>query len=231
MTILYHFPLDPHSRFIRLAMAELRIEPQLEEENVYARRNDFLALNPAGTVPVLVEQDGQVVSGADVIAEYLSETYELSPRSHSFSLLPQTLPGRVEVRRLVSWFNSKFYTEVSEPLLYEKVFKRILVGKGEHFPEPRSLRAACNNLRYHLEYLKYLLYRYNWLAGDQISYADLAAAAQLSAIDYLGDVDWNHDELTRNWYARIKSRPGFRSLLADRIRGVNPAPHYTDLDF
>lgn len=229
MALLYHFPLDPHSRFIRLVMAELQMEARFEEENVYARRHDFLALNPAGTIPVLVEHDGQVVPGAQVIAEYLDETRGLVLGDRR--LLPEDPAGRVEVRRLMAWFNAKFYAEVGEPLLYEKIYKRVLVEGNGGAPDPGILRAARGNLRYHLKYLGHLLHRQNWLAGDRLSYADLAAAAHLSAIDYLGDIDWNEDEAARHWYARIKSRPAFRTLLADRIRGVVSAAHYTDLDF
>lgn len=229
MAVLFHHPLDPHSRFIRLVMAELQMDAELKEENVFARRSDFLALNPAGVIPVLVEHDGQVVPGANVIAEYLDETRGLVLAERR--LLPEDPAGRVEVRRLLNWFNVKFYVEVGEPLLYEKVYKRNIADGSAGAPDPGALRAARNNIRYHLKYLGHLLHRHNWLAGERLSYADLAAAAQLSAVDYLGDVPWAEDEAARNWYARLKSRPGFRTLLQDRIRGLVPATHYTDLDF
>ena len=70
-----------------------------------------------------------------------------------------------------------------------------------------------------------------WLAGDALSLADIAAAAHLSAIDYLGDVPWSDHEVAKEWYARIKSRPSFRPLLTDHIPGLAPPKHYTDLDF
>lgn len=229
MATLFHHPLDPHSRFVRLIMAELQMEASLEEENVFARRHEFLALNPAGTIPVLVEHDGHVVPSAGVIAEYLDETRGLVLAERR--LLPEDPLGRVEVRRLMNWFNTKFYTEVVEPLLYEKVFKRNLTDGSSGAPDPSALRAARNNIRYHLKYLGHILNQHNWLAGDKLTYADLAAAAQLSAIDYLGEVPWSESEIAKLWYARVKSRPGFRTLLADRIRGLIPSPHYTDLDF
>ena len=70
-----------------------------------------------------------------------------------------------------------------------------------------------------------------WLAGDHLTYADLAAAAHLSCADYLGDVPWNESETAKDWYARIKSRLAFRALLADRVPGIAPAEHYENLDF
>ena len=64
-----------------------------------------------------------------------------------------------------------------------------------------------------------------------MSLADLAAAAHLSVADYLGEVPWNEDEAAKNWYARVKSRPAFRPMLADMLAGVPPAASYADLDF
>lgn len=230
MAVLFHSPLDPHSRFVRLVIAELQMEATFEEERVHERRREFLAVNPAGTIPVLVEHDGQVIPGASVIAEYLDETRGLVLGDRR--LLPEDPAGRVEVRRLMNWFHQKFYAEVTEPLLYEKVYKLTLAPEhSARSPEPSVLRAARNNIRYHLKYLGHLLHRRNWIAGDKLTYADLAAAAHLSAADYLGDVPWDEDETAKHWYAKVKSRPGFRTLLADRLRGMTPAKHYTDLDF
>jgi glutathione S-transferase len=230
MATLYHHPVDPHSRFIRLVMAELQMEATLEEERVHERRREFLAINPAGTIPVLVEHDGQVVPGANVIAEYLDETRGLVLGDRR--LLPEDPAGRVEVRRLMNWFHQKFYVEVTEPLLYEKVYKLVVAPENSaRSPEPGILRAARNNIRYHLQYIGHLLHQRNWLAGDRLTYADLSAAAHLSAADYLGDVPWSDNEAAKHWYAKVKSRPAFRTVLSDRLRGLPPAAHYTDLDF
>ena len=230
MAKLYHHPLDPQSRFIRLVLAEYGIEPDLEEERVFERRHEFLALNPAGTTPVMVEEGGAVVPGAGPIAEYVDET-----RGHTAPgrrLLPEAPAERVEVRRLVDWFNIKFFAEVSNWLVTEKVYKRFLSAEqGGGAPTMELVRAARSNIRYHLRYIGYLVGRRNWLAGDELSYADLAAAAHLSSVDFLGDVPWAEDEMAKGWYARVKSRPGFRALLADRVPGISPAEAYADLDF
>jgi glutathione S-transferase len=61
--------------------------------------------------------------------------------------------------------------------------------------------------------------------------ADFAAAAQLSVLDYSSDVDWDRHAVVKDWYAKIKSRPSFRGLLADQVAGFPPPPHYADLDF
>lgn len=228
MTLLYHHPIDPHSRFIRLSLAEYGVEPELAEERAFDRRREFLELNPAGTLPVLVERTGAVVPGATTIAEYLDETHGRDGQR----LLPQTPARRIEVRRLVDWFNAKFFAEVSDWLVTEKVYKRFMSAEqGGGAPQMDLVRAARSNIRYHLRYIGHLVGRRNWLAGDDLSYADLAAAAHLSSVDFLGDVPWGEDEMAKNWYARVKSRPGFRALLADRVAGITPADAYADLDF
>ena len=98
-------------------------------------------------------------------------------------------------------------------------------------PDTDAIRAARINVRYHVAYIGWLVRTRDWLAGDRLSYADLSAAAHLSAIDYLGDVPWNEDETAKAWYARIKSRPSFRTLLGETLAGLAPAPSYANLDF
>lgn len=222
MRTLYHLWLSPFSRKVRIALAEKRLECQLQVEKVWERRPEFLALNPAGTVPVLVEEDGHVLADSYAICEYLDETHEVRPL---FGTEPR---ARAEARRLVAWFDTKFAREVSELVLREKFMKRFL-GLGQ--PEGSSIRAGLTNLHYHLDYIGFLAERRNWLAGEQLTLADIAAGAHLSCIDYLGDVPWDDHQPAREWYARLKSQPSFRPILADHIPGVPPPKHYADPDF
>ena len=230
MLTLFHHPICPQSRFVRLVLEEYGLPVRLVEEHVWERREEFLTLNPAGTTPVLVEEGAPPVPGAAGIAEYIDET-----RGRVFEqnrLLPQELGARVEVRRLMSWFNEKFAEEVSNAVVMERVYKRYIPsGNGGGSPDTETLRAAKSNIRYHLAYIGWLIRGRDWLAGDSLTYADLTAAAHLSAVDYLGDVPWDEDETARNWYARIKSRPSFRLLLGETLAGVAPSPSYANLDF
>lgn len=222
MRVLYHLPLSPFSRKVRLALGEKRLPFELRLEKVWERRPEFLALNPACQVPVLMEESGLAVPDSAVICDYLEETYREVP------LLGSTPAERIECRRLVAWFDGKFAAEVSRNLLFEKLMKRLL-GRGE--PEAAVIRAGYANLRSHLAYLGWLAENRRWLAGDSLTLADLAAAAHLSALDFLGDVDWSVSPPAKEWYARIKCRPSFRALLADRVPGQAPPAHYADLDF
>lgn len=230
MLTLFHHPFCPHSRFVRLALGEYGLDAALAEERVWERRETFLMLNPAGTTPVLAEEGHPAVPGANIIAEYLDERHGATLGEHR--LLPAKTDARVEVRRLTSWFNDKFFDEVSGPLVNERLYKRHMPAEhGGGSPDTDVIRATRANIRYHLAYIGWLVRTRDWLAGEQLSYADLAAAAHLSTIDYLGDVPWNEDEAAKSWYVRVKSRPSFRVILADTLPGVPASHSYADLDF
>jgi glutathione S-transferase len=230
MLTLFHHTFCPHSRFVRLALGENLLPVRLIEERTWERRHDFLVINPAGTTPVLVDEGQPPIPGAAIIAEYLDETYgEQFPDRR---LLPRDTGDRIEVRRLMNWFNDKFFSEVSGPLTAERFYKRRMpVAAGGGAPDTDVIRAARSNIRYHLAYIGWLVRARDWLAGERVSYADLAAAAHVSAADYLGDVPWKEDETAKNWYARVKSRPSFRPLLAETMAGIPPSATYADLDF
>jgi glutathione S-transferase len=227
LTLLQH-PLCPLSRYVRLILNEYGIEARLVEERFWERRKELLEINPAGSIPVLIADGTPPVPGAAIVAEYINET-----RAPGETWLMPDEPGaRAEVRRLASWFNDKFHSEVSGPLVTERVFKRhMTLEQGGGPPDTALLRAARHNIRYHLAYVGWLVRKRDWLAGERMSLADLAAAAHLSSVDYMGDVPWTEDEAAKNWYARVKSRPSFRPLLADRLGGIPPAAQYADLDF
>jgi glutathione S-transferase len=222
MRLIYHQWLSPPCRKVRIALREKALDFELRLENVWERRQEFLALNPAGEVPVLVEPDGATICDSAAICEYLDET---APEP---KLVPGDVLGRAEVRRLVAWFDRKFAGEVSGYLIAEKVTKRL---SGNGAPDSRAIRAAKENIHYHLDYIGWLTERRTWLAGDTFSLADIAAGAHLSAIDYLDDVPWAEHEAAKLWYARIKSRPSFRPILGDHLPGDPPPKHYADLDF
>ena len=119
-----------------------------------------------------------------------------------------------------------------EPLLTEKVIRRFLApADGGGAPDMARVRQAKTNLKNHLDYLSHLVEERDWLGGAELSLADLAAAAHISAIDYLGDVTWDEHAVVKSWYQRIKSRPSFRLLLADTVAAMPPSPTYADLDF
>ncbi|WP_136683200.1 FtsZ-binding protein FzlA [Falsirhodobacter xinxiangensis] len=221
MNRLYHVPLSPFCRKVRLTLAEKRIEVELVEERYWEQNPDFLRRNPAGKVPIL-RIDGRVLTESQAICEYLEETVPQPP------LMPRDPDGRFEVRRLCSWFDDKFHHEVTSKLVYERVNKKI---SGAGYPDSKNIKFGATRIKYHLDYMAWLLDQRRWLAGDVMTLADFTAAAHLSTLDYISDVDWNRHEVVKEWYAKIKSRPAFRSLLVDQVPGMPQPAHYADLDF
>jgi glutathione S-transferase len=220
MRTLHHWVLDPFSRQARLAIAEKGLRVRLKEEHVWDGRQDFLALNPAGTTPVLVEQGAPkvVVVGARAILEYLEET---APEP---ALLPKDPVARAEARRLADWFDRKFDAEVNARLLHEKVEKMVTARA----PSGRAIREGRDALERHLHYVAQLAEARGWLAGDRLTIADVAGAAHLSCIDYLGEVDWDAVPPAKAWFGRWKARASYRSLLEDRMLGLPPAQVYAE---
>lgn len=233
---LTHYRLCPRSRAIRLALAERHLSFETAEVQPWSLADEFLQLNPAGELPVLQIDNGAQLTGVYAIVEYLTEAPSQQTELTGTEIVPDTnlIPGdsamRAEVRRLTDWFLYKLEREVSRELLYEKVYAR-QTAETSHSPDSDILRAIRSNLRYHLSYISYLAHRRHWLAGGDLSFADLMAAAQLSSIDYLGEVPWDDYPVAKNWYVRLKSRPSFRAILKDRLPGVPPPLAYTDLDF
>ena len=221
MLRLYHFALSPFSRKVRLSLAEKRIEVELVEERYWEQSAEFLRRNPAGMVPIL-RLDSKNYTESTAICEYLEDLYPTP------ELMPKDIAEKYEVRRLVDWFDDKFYNEVTKKLLNERVIKKI---SGEGYPDSKNVKKGAKGIKYHLDYMAWLLERRRWLAGDIMTLADFSAAAQLSCLDYLSDVDWNRSVAVKDWYAKIKSRPAFRNILADQVPGFPPPRHYNDLDF
>jgi glutathione S-transferase len=221
MIRLYHAPLSPFCRKVRLTLAEKKLEVELVEERYWEQSAEFMRRNPAGKVPVL-RMGGLTLSESQAICEYIEETVPNPP------LMPQGAAAKFEVRRLCAWFDDKFNSEVTAMLLHEKVTKKLM---GQGHPDSRTVKSGATAFKFHMEYMGWLLDHRRWLAGDTMTLADFTAAAHLSSLDFIGDVDWTRSRSVKDWYAKVKSRPAFRTLLTDRLLGFEPSASYADLDF
>jgi glutathione S-transferase len=229
MLKLIHYTLCPASRAVRLALNEAEIAFDPAEEKPWAFSRDLLNLHPAGTLPVL-QDGGRSVCGASAISEHLQERLADMPGSATrFLPFPGGSFDRAEARRVTEWFNRKFDAEVTQYLLEEKIHKPMSGIRSS--PDLAAIRVARANLRYHLSYLSYLADQRRWLAGDSLSFADFAAAGHIATLDYLGEIAWDEHPEAKTWYARVKSRPCFRPVLAERVPGVAPPSAYANLDF
>ena len=225
MPSLIHHPLDPSSRLIRLMCAEYGVPLDLTEIKPWLREAELLEINPAANLPIFFGEDDQPVVGLLASLHMVEDLY--TPIAVA-GLMPAEPAARAEMWRMLDWVIAKLDDEVTRYVLEEKIVKRDQRGMT---PEPGVLRVAKANLAEHLHYFNWLFATRHWIAGDTMTLADFALAAHLSSLDYLGDVQWDTSPETRQWYARIKSRPAFRTLLNDRVAGMPAAAGYADLDF
>ncbi|HJD57363.1 MAG TPA: glutathione S-transferase family protein [Rickettsia endosymbiont of Sericostoma sp.] len=222
MRKLYHYPICPLSRQVRVLLKELDAQFTMVKEDYWQRNQEFLSLNQAGTLPVLQEASNLIIAGIYPITEYFHEKYP------NFNFMDEDFDIRCEIRRLLSWFNEKFYREVTKIIIDEKIVRPSCQLGG---PRTDFLRAAKTNLSHHLNYMSNLLELRSFIASNSLSCADIAAACHISVLDYFGEVNWDKWSSIRHWYAIVKSRPSFRSLLQDKIPGFTPPTCYADLDF
>ena len=219
---LYHFPLCPFSRKVQLALGEKKIPYELVTLYPWDAGEEFLRLNPAGRVPVMHDPDRRyTLIDSVAICEYLEETVDDRP------LILGSARARAEIRRLLAFFDECFYADVTGPLLHEKMRKRLVLRQS---PDSRNLNSARRLLHDHLDYMDWLIDNRRWLAGSQLSLADFAAAAQISVVDYLGDMDWSGHESAHGWYRVMKSRPSFAPLLRQKMEGLPAPKHYADVN-
>lgn len=223
MYILYHHPICPFSRKIRMHLAAKEINFDLVLEDIFKKRKEFASLNPRLEVPVLL--DGKfTISDSSVIAEYIEEK-NITEKN----IIGSSIEEKAEARRLQAWFDDLFHREVTQPILFERYFSRFL--EKNHAPDSDVLRAARKNLSTHFNYIQSLLEQKKYLAGEKITIADMAAAAQISCLDYFGDINWLHYATVKEWYSLVKSHKFFSEILKDRLSGISPAECYSNLDF
>ncbi|WDI32095.1 glutathione S-transferase family protein [Hyphococcus flavus] len=227
MRTLFHMPLDPASRLIRIVLAEKGLPAQAIEKRPWDDEDGALAsVNPALTIPVLMDEPptgGELaICPTTVIIEYLEDAYP------NESLMPSTSAARAETRRVTQWFMDKFDVEVTGNTVRERINRR-LMRRGQ--PDYERLKIGADCLVWHLDYCAFLLEQRTWFAGERYTVADIAAAAQFSCLDYLDLVPWEKFPGVKEWYARMKSRPAMRPVLRDRLDGIPPPSHYDDPDF
>jgi glutathione S-transferase len=220
--LLYHHPICPLSRQIRFYLKELNIPFNLVKEDYWHRRKELLAINFAATLPILQTPSGLTICNIYPIIEYLNEQYQ------NFYFLTKDITVNCEIRRLISWFNDKFYLEVTKIFIDEKI---ALPNSAASHPRTSILRDARASLIKHLDYLSNLLETGTFIASDCLSAADVAMICHLSILDYFNEINWNRCGNIHYYYAILKSRPSFQQFFQDRIAGFSPPVHYVDLDF
>ena len=215
-------PLSPFSRKVSFFLREKNIDFEIRNEPVWEKREKFIKLNPAGKVPVFIDDDGIAISESNAICEFIEE------KTPEPNLIGKDIYSKAEIRRIVGWFDDKFAKEVMSKLIYEKIFKNF---SNLGAPDSQVIQDGVRNLRNHMQYICFLIEKRKWLAGDDFSLADITAASFISAIDYIGDIAWEDYQEAKTWYVRIKSRKSFKPILEEKIANFPPVKHYSNLDF
>jgi glutathione S-transferase len=218
--LLYQFALCPFSRKVRLLLSENRIAAELVSIAPWESQPVYPRFKHSKLVPVLKDNRGLVLENSTVICEFIEETVP------NASMMMGSAEQRAEIRRLVAWADDCFYGPLVLPLLIDAFG----TGPQPARPSQSSIDDVSNSADMHLDEIAYLLDHRAWMAGPTISLADLAIAAHLSVLDYFGAIDWTGHDQVQNWYSVMKSRRSFQPLLADRVEGIDPPPHYSAID-
>ena len=176
-------------------------------------------------LPVFIDLDGTQVTGLWAIIDHLEGNYPDVP------LIPEDAAERGEALRWLDMATSSFHERITRRIVFEKAAQRFTGAAGRGAPDMNVIRGGREALRESLALIGKTAEQRGNLAGRVTSIADLAIAAHLSALDYFGEVPWTEYPTAAEWYARVKSRPSFRSLLGDRVPGQPPISHYAELDF
>lgn len=213
MRRLVHLLLSPRSRFARLMLAEKR----LSFDPVQAE--DF-----AAHLPLLTDEDGTECTGLWAIVDHLEGNYP----DHPF--VPEDARARAETLRFVDWAMGTFQDSVTRKIVYEKASQRFTGAEARRAPDMVLIRDGRETLKSALGEIGAAAERNGYLATRECTLGDLAVAAHISALDYFGEIPWADYAAAAEWYMKMKSRPSFRPLLADRVPGQPPVSHYADLD-
>ena len=168
---LFFNPMSPNVRRVRLTAAVLGLE--LEERKLDFAKGEhknpeYLALNPNGAVPTLVDGDF-VLTESRAIMQYLASK---KPES---GLLPRDEAARADVVRWQFWDASHFSPHLAA-FVFEKLIKGMM-GMGD--PDTRKIDDALANFRRFGAVLNKRLEGKDYVVGSALTLADLTLASSL----------------------------------------------------
>lgn len=233
MLVLHHASHSTCSQKVRIVLHEKGL--QFEDIRLNLARKDqlkpdYLAINPNGVVPTLVD-DGQPVVDSSVICEYLDEKY---PQNR---LTPDDIVERAKMRSWMRYFEEVATTAIRPPSFNRAFLSRFdgldqerfeseevnvrttrkvffqRMGSPKGFSDQeidRSLHELDNTCA---RMDKALAARGPWLMGKAFTLADVLVAPTIDRMADLGlDSIWvDKYPRVREWYARLQERPAFKA--------------------
>lgn len=202
-----HSSFGPNSRTVRMLMIAKGISLPTEELDIYAGENrspEYLKKNPGGQMPALELDDGTIIAETIPICEYLEEKYPeptLFGKTAEVRAVTRMWLRRVELNITEHMYNGFRYAE-GLPILQDRMY---------------CIPEAADGLKkkaYHgRKWLGDLVVGREFIAGDQISIADIVL---FCCMDYCKDngqpLDDDLPEI-REWFERIKGLPLAKSSL------------------
>jgi glutathione S-transferase len=213
MRRLVHLLLSPPSRFARLLIAEKRLA-----------FDSIMPEDSSAHLPVFIDQDETECIGLWALVDHIEGNYPEHP------LTPESASARAESLKFVDWAMGPLHENVTRKVVYEKAAQRFTGASAKRAPDMMLIRDGREALKTALAEIGAAADRNGYLAARECTLGDLAVAAHISALDYFGEVPWAQHPAAAEWYMRMKSRPCFRPLLADRVPGQPPVSHYAELD-
>jgi len=191
---LYHNPLSPNVRRVRLTAAVLGLE--LEEKRLDFTKGEhknpeYLALNPNGAVPTLVDGDF-VLTESRAIMQYLAS------KKPEAGLLPRDEAARADVTRWQFW-DAAHFSPPCAAVAFERMLKGMM-GMGD--PDARKVEEALGNFRRYGAVLDKRLAGKPYVVGSALTIADLTLASSLMYAKQ-ADVPVGEFPNVQSWFARI----------------------------
>ncbi len=222
MLTLYHFPICPFSRKVRMFLLESQLDHELVKINPWKQQEKLIKISRTGLMPAL-KNNSLVVNGGQSICEYISENKEILD-----NLIGSSPETRHLDRSIAEFFDIHLFADTSNVIINERFVKFITTSST---PNSSLIRAAKLKIKKYFIYIESLLDVNEYLGSNKFSISDISAASHISVLDYFGDIDWNQSIKVKHWYSLIKSRKSFQKILIDTVEGFLPPEHYKEIDF
>jgi glutathione S-transferase len=201
---LYNANLSPNALRVRAVASELGIDLDVVEVDFQKGENKaapYLAINPNGKVPVLVDGDF-VLWESRAINAYLAS---LRPER---GLYPEDPKRRARVDQWSYW-HAVHLGPATQRVVFERLLKKMF-AMGE--PDEKAIEPSLKELAQFLPILDANLADKEWVAGD-LSIADFAAASTFVYRKGAG-ITLDDSPHIAAWLARVEARPSWQAAVA-----------------
>jgi len=198
---LYILRNSPNVRKVLAVMHHLNIDIELiyfQLENQDTRQADFLAINPNGKTPTLVDGDF-VMWESNAIVQYLAD------KSGADSLYPKDIKQRADINRWLFW-EANHYGRAVGDLLWENFAKQMFTGEAA---DAAALQDATERFHECAALLEQQLNNKKFITSDQVSLADFTLACHAGFLA-MGQVPLADYPQIAAWYQRMDEVSGWQ---------------------